>query len=468
MNSHTRLLRRLRALLAMTLPVNASACSLVIASACSLVIASACSLVIASACSLVIASVFCEAIYAQGAPAPAAPDTLIVSARSAFYDGAYDRVIALLQSSGTARRTPEADYYLGSAFASLNDPRNALRYLRTAVDSAPGVTTYRFQLAKALTSAGMPAEARVEYRRILGADSAFLPALFNLGTLSFDTRDYRAACDLFTRTVRLNPRDYLAYYDLGASLVNLGLGDSALQFLHASTTLNSRFIPSLTLLASLYYKKKRYDDAARLYQMVAERDSMIAENWARWGNCMEKTRNWYWMEHCFRTAAAIDTANASYSARLGEAFFEEKQFDSAAAAYLRAGALDSENPVPFLNAGLAYARMDSSVQALAAFRRAYAEYHIERVGFLYAQIAGVQYKRKDYRHAEQSYAKSLGYDPANVRALFFLAHARDELRKYRLAAETYRQFLKKASGEQSMEDIVGYARKRVRELPAGK
>ena len=450
-----RLLRRWKALLAMT------------------------GIVIASASTPVIASAFCEVRSSHpatgGAISPAIssatpdePDSLIIAARASYYDGAYDRVIAILQSSASPRRTPEEDYYLGSAFAALNDPRNALRYLRAAVDSAPAVTSYRYQLAKAFAAAGTPVEARVEYRRILAVDSTFLPALFNLGTISFDARDYRTASDLFTRTVGLNPRDYLAYYDLGASLVNLGLGDSAAQFLHASVTLNSRFIPSLTLLASLYYKKKMYDDAARLYAMVAARDSMIAENWARWGNCMEKLQNWRWMAHCFRTAASLDTANASYCARLGQAWYEGKEYDSAAAAYLRAGVLDPENPVPFLNAGLAYASMDSARPAISAFRRAYASCRIERIGFIYAQIAGVQYKQKWYRHAEESYMKSLRYDPGNARALFFLAHAREELRKLGPAAEAYRQFLRKAAGDRSMRDLVKYARKRLRELPAGR
>ena len=443
----------------------------------------ACALIVvtASAANPVTAGALCEARFlrpatggaifgaagADSGTTPAEPDTLLRVAQAAFYYGAYDRVIAILQSSGSPRRSTDEDYYLGSSFAALNDPRNALRYLRTAVDSAPGVVAYRFQLAKALAASGSPMEARVEYRRILAADSTFLPALVNFGTLSFDARDYRTASDLFTRTVRLNPRDYLAYYNLGASLVNLGMGDSAVQYLHASTTLNSRFIPSLTLLASLYYKKKQYDDAARLHQMVAARDSGIAENWARWGNCMEKLRNWNWMAHCFRIAAAIDTANASYFALLGQAWFEGKVYDSAAAAYLRAGMLDPENPVPFLNAGLAYASMDSARQAIAAFRRAYAGYHIERIGFLFAQIAGVQYKMNDYRHAEVSYVKSLRYDPANARALFFLAHAREELRKLGPAAAAYRQFVKQAAGDRSMGEMVKYARKRLRELPAG-
>jgi len=307
------------------------------------VIASALLTVIASAQSPVIASRSSgEAIYA----APADADSILRAAQASFYDGAYDRVIAILQSSGASRRTPAADYYLGSAFISLNDPRNALRYLRAAVDSAPAVPCYRFQLARALGISGAGADARAEYCRILQADSAYLPALFNLGTLCFDARDYRSASEFFTRTVRLNPRDYLAYYDLGASLVNLGMSDSAMQFLHASTTLNSRFIPSLTLLASVYYKKRLYDDAARLYGMVNARDSGGAENWARWGNCLEKLQNWKGMARCFRAAAAIDTANASYCALLGQALYEEKQFDSAAAAYLRAGNIDPENPSP--------------------------------------------------------------------------------------------------------------------------
>ncbi|HUI11397.1 MAG TPA: tetratricopeptide repeat protein [Bacteroidota bacterium] len=124
--------------------------------------------------------------------------------------------------------------------------------------------------------------------------------------------------------------------------------------------------------------------------------------------------------------------------------------------------------MPFLNAGLAYARLDSARSAIAAFRRAYTEYHVERIGFLYSQIAGVQYKMKDFRRAEESYTKALRYDPGNTRDLFFLAHAREEIRKFGPAADAYRQFLKRAGGEPSMKDLAAFARKRLRELHAGK
>ena len=145
---------------------------------------------------------------------PAGPDSLLTAARAAYTDGAYDRVIAILQSSVPARKGAEADYYVGASFAALNDPRNALRYLRAAVDSAPGEISYRFQLAKAFAAAGMPAEARGHYSRLLAADSAFLPALFNLGTLCFDARDYRASVEPPTghfrrRSVRQNCRERL-------------------------------------------------------------------------------------------------------------------------------------------------------------------------------------------------------------------------------------------------------------------
>jgi tetratricopeptide (TPR) repeat protein len=399
---------------------------------------------------------------------PVRPDSLFQAAVVSYYEGAYARVIDLLQPSAGTLRSPKADYYLGSSFAALNDPQNAIRYLRMAVDSSARDIPYRFQLAKSLYAYGAAVDARTEYRLILEQDSAFLPALFNLGTLCFDSRDFGSAADLFSRAVRLNPRDYLSYYNLGASLVNLGKPDSAMQFLRASMALNLRYVPCLSLLASVYYKRKEYQDAGRLYGMIVARDSGNADSWARWGYCMEKLREPEWAVRCFRNASKLDTTNALYCARLGQAYFELKNFDSAAVSYSRAASLEEDNPVLFLNAGLAYASLDSLESALDAFHRSYVASHTERLGLLYSQIAGVYYKQKRFRRAEGSYLKALQYDPGNKRSVFFLAHSQDELRNFRGAAASYSRFLKLAGGEAAYADLVPYARKRLRELAAGK
>ncbi len=389
-------------------------------------------------------------------------DSVLREAVASYYGGAYAHVIDLLQPSSGISLSAKAAYFLGSSFAALNDPRSAIRYLRIAVDSSAGEISYRFQLAKSLGAYGVIEEARREYRRVLEEDSAFIPALFNLGTMSFDGRDFACAADLFARAVRLNPRDYLSYYNLAGSLVNLGRPDSALQFLRASIALNSRYVPALNLLASLYYKRKEFQDAERLYGMIIARDSASADAWARRGYCLDRLQNPGLAVLCFRNASLLDTANSTYAARLGQSYFELKLYDSAAVAYIRAAALEEENPVLYLNAGLAYARVDSLGKALDAFRRSALASHTERLGLLYSQIAGVYYKQKRYRQAERSYVTALQYDPGNSQAVFFLAHAREELRDFKGAATAYRRYLALAHGNGPDEArLAAFARKRL-------
>jgi tetratricopeptide (TPR) repeat protein len=215
-----------------------------------------------------------DLLFAQPRPgdSPVRADSLLQAASVLYYEGAYARVIDLLQPSTGTLRSPKANYYLGSSFAALNDPQNAIRYLRMAVDNLAADIPSRFQLAKSLNACGAVSDARTQYRLILAQDSTFLPALFNLGTLCFDGRDFGSASDLFSRAVGINPRDYLSYYNLAASLVNLGKPDSAMQFFRAGTALNPRYVPCLSLLASLYYKRKEYQDAERLYGMILARD----------------------------------------------------------------------------------------------------------------------------------------------------------------------------------------------------
>jgi tetratricopeptide (TPR) repeat protein len=228
--------------------------------------------------------------------------------------------------------------------------------------------------------------------------------------------------------------------------------------------LNIRFTPCQSLLASLYYKRKDYQDAERLYWMIVARDSMNPEYWARLGNCLEKLGEWKPAVDCFRSAAKYDTANSSYLSRLGQAYFELKKFDSAAVSYTRAALLEEDNPVLFLNAGLSYARLDSLEKALQSFHRSFVATHIERLGFLYGQIGGLYYVHKQFRQAARAYQSSLQYDPGNKRAVFFLAHSKEEIKDFAGAAAFYGRFLKLASGDTTASDLVPYARKRFRAL----
>jgi tetratricopeptide (TPR) repeat protein len=395
-------------------------------------------------------------------------DSLLQAAVVSYHEGAYAHAIDLLQPSGAILRPPKANYYLGSSFAALNDPQSAIRYLRMAVDSSARDIPYRFQLAKTLSAYGAAADARAQYLLILEQDSAFLPAIFNLGTLCFDGREFGNAADLFSRGVRLNPRDYLSYYNLAAALVNLGRPDSAMQFLRASLALNLRYVPCMILLASQYYRRKEYQDAERMYAMILARDSVNADCWARRGYCMEKLGEEKRALFCFHNAAKYDTTNATYLARLGQAYFELKDFDSAAVSYTRAALLEEDNPVLSLNAGVSYARMDSLERALEAFHRSYSASHTERLGLLYTQMAGVYYRQKRFRQAEGAYLKALQYDPGNARDIFFLAHSQEELHDFRGAASSYSRFLTHAGSDAAYGDILPYARKRLSQLRAGK
>ena len=412
---------------------------------------------------LVFSTVLSAPVIAQPGGRTAA-DSVLRAAESSYYGGGYVHVIDLLQPSGGMPRSPKANYYLGSSFAALNDPGNAIRYLRMAVDSAGEEIPYRFALAKSLVASGAASEARAEYRAILRRDSTYLPALFNLGALCFDDRDFTSAAGFFAGVIRLNARDYMGYYNLAASLVNLGKPDSALQYLRASMALNRRYVPCLNLLASLYYKRKEYADAGRLYGLMLERDTANADIWARRGYCIEKLGAHREALECFLRASKFDTSNSTYPARVGQAYFELDRFDSAALFYLRAAALEDEAPVLYLNAGLAYARMDSMAKALAAFDRSYRASHVERLGFLYGQIAGIYYKQKRFRQAGDSYRKSLQFDPLNKRAWFFLARCQDDMQNYGGAASSYRRFLSLARGDPAQEDLVPYARKRLKAL----
>lgn len=392
-------------------------------------------------------------------------DSLVLSADRAYLESRYVRAIEILRAVSADSLPVRGLFTLGSSYAALNDHERALQFLRKAIDREPGNPSYRFSLARTLALAGMNRDAETEYRRLLAVDSLFVPAQLNLGLLSFDRREYPGAIDRFLRVIDLNPRDYLTLYYLGLCYANLDSLEQARSYLAASLTLNPRYGPGLSQLASLYYRQSDYRQALRLYRIGVREYPEQAEYWYNQGLCLEKFQDWQGARDSYREAVARDSSNSLYWAHLGQVFFEMTQFDSSAGAYRTAVRLDEENPVLLLNLGLAYARMGDVVHAEKAFQESIAAHEPAQVARVYNQLGALYYTRKRMRDARRAYQQALRYDPSNLEALFYSAVTLDQMKQYNRAKEAYTRYLRQAGKDPSQSEKVKLATDRINVLP---
>lgn len=409
-------------------------------------------------------------LIAAGSIAPSAlmrgasTDSVIAVAGRSALESRHSEVIAVLSPIPLDSLPARALFLLGNAYAGVNDFERSIAALRLCSNRVPGNAGYRFHLARLLLSSGMTKEAEREFATILTVDSSYAPARYHLGLLAFDRRDFAGALPHFLGVLALQPRDYLAYHSAGLCYANLDSIERAKAHFAASLGLNTRYIPALTQLASLYYRGSDYGQALRLYRRAIRDRPDDAEHWYNAGLCLEKLQDAQGARDAFREATRLDTTNSLYEAHLGQALFELGRFDSSAAAYARACALDEENPVLLLNLGLAYARAGSVQLAEKAFQEAIAAHEPEAVARAYNQLGALYYTHKRHRDALKAYQSALTFHPTNPDALFYKAVMLDHLRQHRQAKEAYRVYLKRAGNDASQSDKANVARKRIAEI----
>lgn len=391
-------------------------------------------------------------------------DSILQAGIRLYSEGKYKEVVRTFAPVAFDSLSAPAAFYVGASHAAESDMQNSIRYLKRAVALLPSHIGYRFQLARVLAQSGSTRESVAQYESIIAQDSTYIPALVNLGLLLGEQRERRRSVAMFSRAVRQNPRNFLNTYYLGSSLIDAGEADSARSYLAVCLSLNPRYVPALTLLASLYFGRSEYEEALRLYSLASAQDSGNADVWYTIGLCHEKLHDYFNAVDAFRQAALLDSSNSNYFAHLGQSCFQGKDFPGSIEAFQKAAYLDEDNPVLYLNIGLAWVQMDSVQNAVRALSRAITAYHPEKIGYVYGQMGAIHYNKKQYRSARVAYRDALRIDPSNAPSQFFLAVTLEQLKDYRAALEGFRKYLRLASDDRTQHEKIAFARKSVDRL----
>ena len=368
------------------------------------------------------------------------PDTLFQRGMKSYAEGQYRKAIEAFAAIGDTA-SPRTLFYAAMSHLSLNDVQRGIPLLQKAVTLEPSNTGYRFQYARILAQSGSADLAASEYAALIAADSAFIAARYQLGLLHYEQKRYPEALEQFNAVVDLNPGDYLSHYYMSSSLINLAQVDSARPYLASCISLNPKYTPAITLLASIYYGAGEHQEALRLYKSASAQRPQDPELSYKIGLCYGKLGRIDSALAYTSRAARRDTANDLYIAQTGYYHLVQERYDSALASYRKAIQIDGENSLYFINMAYAFSQTKANDSAVAAYEQGVAACRPENIAAIYLRLGTLHYYRKQYRKALSSYQQALDLQPMNREAQYYVALAYDQLANPQSAIRQYRKYL---------------------------
>ncbi|MEB2361292.1 MAG: protein kinase [Bryobacteraceae bacterium] len=142
------------------------------------------------------------------------------------------------------------------------------------------------ELGKAYDAMGETAKAEAEYRRAIDLRPNYWAGYKDLGIFHFKHGRHEQAEACFRRVIELTPDNYVGYSNLGAVLLKQGRYQEAAEALERSIAVKPT-AKALSNLATLYYFRKQYAEAAAVYKQAT---LMTPSDYVMWGNLAEAYR----------------------------------------------------------------------------------------------------------------------------------------------------------------------------------
>jgi tetratricopeptide (TPR) repeat protein len=337
----------------------------------------------------------------------------------------------------------DADYgtLVGRIYQERNVPTLAIDAYEKAL-STPGISRtapMMHTLGLLYQDVGRYNDARDSYLEAVAIDSTYSPALKDLGDLFFRAKQYDRAARVYLRYVLVEKGDVDVLLNLAQACTNSGRYGQAVEAAKTALEIdNSRTDVKFALArAGLHTRDPgARAAAARMYAALPDSLPWTAEDHVLLATYYIQTKDHPRAQRSLDRALALDSENA-------EAYFQQGVLDlstgrpAAAVTNLEtATRLDPENPLPYLNLGIARIQLQEVREAIAPLRRALVLRDDILVGrMLLAQALAAS---DSIGSAQVEYERILEEDPGNAKALRGLGFCRIRLEEYEEAVESYR------------------------------
>jgi len=178
-------------------------------------------------------------------------------------DGQLDRGQLLIERVFHDEDSAEAHLLMGSILLVADDGQGAIKEFERAIQLNPKLPTLRAWYGRSLMRLGDSEKAKNAFKSELADNLNDFDANLFLGILLRQDKQFDESFLYLSRAVRLRPRDQYARYHLAADYFALAKPNDALPLLEGVVKEYSDFSEAHVLLASVYYRLNRKEDADR-------------------------------------------------------------------------------------------------------------------------------------------------------------------------------------------------------------
>ena len=307
----------------------------------------------------------------------------------------YEKVIAL------DPKMPEARLNLGILLLD-QDPAAAIPHLQKAVELLPSQSRPRFLLGVAQERSGnlaaaaqsfegalrldpkdtettlhlaelymklnRPADAELQFRSALEADSNSLPALLGLAE-SLQAQKKPEAADAYTNYLKLKPDDSAARARLVHLLIANQKYDAALAYLDREEAGKPPSLDHLKLRADVQIGQKKWTDAIATLKQALAIAPDDAQLHAGLGRIYMQTRDFPLAESELKSAIQFDRDNRAYWKELGSVYYLSGNYPAALAVFDAIAKVETPSAGMWFIRALCYDNLKQPKPALEAYQK---------------------------------------------------------------------------------------------------
>jgi predicted CXXCH cytochrome family protein len=209
------------------------------------------------------------------------------------------RGIALLERAVHAGAPAKAIAVLGEGYLAEGSIDRAIEMFRRAVAQDPSLANARYNLARALETAGQMSEARSEYEQAIPLRAQFPEAHYALANLLVKSGDPAPAVTHYQEAIRLRPVYAEAHSNLANVYADQGRVEEARAELEEALRVNPAFAEAHNNLARILASQRRIQEAIEHARRAVTLNANYAEGHYNLGRLLQET-------------GAADTAIAEY------------------------------------------------------------------------------------------------------------------------------------------------------------
>ncbi len=214
----------------------------------------------------------------------------------------------------------------------------ALRYYLKALGRAPDNPEVLFYIGFVYEDLRMLKAALTYYRRALKLAPTMVRAWEYSAVVYHKLRKYEQALACYEKAIKLDPKYAYVYYNKGITLAAMGKLDDAIKQYDKTIKLDPKYSLAYINKGEKLNSLGKYEEAAKTFKLAARYDRHERAYFGL-GKALLALRRQKDALKAYQKGLKIDSRNAEAWKSAGEAAFQAKQFDLAAASYTKSAEL---------------------------------------------------------------------------------------------------------------------------------